>query len=602
MPPPAGSVLLCARFAGSDGIERVGGDPTPGRPARYSTTELIGLEKHGLAIAERGRGDAPVASEPLIEQVSPGHGGVQLSDEQAEMVRSVCLSGDRIVCVVGVAGAGKTTATRAVADRFRGAGVPVLGAAPSGVAAEQLQDETGVPSTTLHRLIRSSEEEGLPDGCVVIVDEAGMADTRTLVPLLQRVEQARGKAVLLGDPHQLPAVAAGGLFAGIIERKGALRLIENRRQHDPAERDALAAVRGGLGRDYLAYAEKQQRLVVSYDPLTSMTRMLVDWWQSARDDPVGNVMIALRRRDVAELNALARTLMGNHGRLGSERITVGAREFAPGDRVVCLRNDTVLGVNNGTRGTIQTVDQQTRTVVLATDRGNLVELTPRYLAAGNLRHAYALTGHSGQGVTVERAFVLATAEARLQEWGYVALSRARQQTRLYVTADPRERESHAPEPDDRDPAARLAQTLEESALERLALDQQPMPSGPKHATRAEIERHAPTRTEQARFRLIQQQQLVVTKLRDLAERKLHDAEQALRQAGHLQRRRKNEIRTEIARALVTIRTADEKLAELTTLTRAHRQANPSRHQAPVLPAARKPIRARHEETARGHEF
>ena len=68
------------------------------------------------------------------------------------MVRSVAASPDRVVAVVGRAGAGKTTAAYALAGVFRATGTPVLGAAPSGVAAEKLQDETGIVSTTLHRL------------------------------------------------------------------------------------------------------------------------------------------------------------------------------------------------------------------------------------------------------------------------------------------------------------------------------------------------------------------------------------------------------------------------------------------------------------------
>ena len=123
-----------------------------------------------------------------------------------------------------------------------------------------------------------------------------------------------------------------------------------------------------------------------------------------------------------------------------------------------------------------------------TDRGDRVELGRRYLDDGNVRHGYALTGHAGQGITVERAFVLGSGGARLQEWGYVALSRARRETRLYVTGTVPERESHFHDLDDRDPVTRLGQALEESAIERLAVDQRPLPSGPLHDTRAEIER------------------------------------------------------------------------------------------------------------------
>jgi conjugative relaxase-like TrwC/TraI family protein len=216
---------LAARFPGMDGVEPVGEPPQPGRPARYSTHDLMAVEREALALVERGlHADAPAAPADLVEAALRGNG--TLSEEQQAMLRGVGSSRDRVVCVVGLAGSGKTTATRAVADAFRAAGVPVLGAAPSGIAAEKLQDETGIPSTTLHRLLQRE----LPDRCLVVVDEAGMAETRILAPLLEQVEQARGKVVLIGDPCQLPAVGAGGLFTGIVERHGA---IETRREPPP---------------------------------------------------------------------------------------------------------------------------------------------------------------------------------------------------------------------------------------------------------------------------------------------------------------------------------------------------------------------------------
>src|SRR5207244_375345 len=227
-----------------------------------------------------------------------------------------------------------------------------------------------------------------------------------------------------------------------------------------------ARVRAGVGRDYLAFAELRERLVVSDSVVTTRARLLADWWARARDDLPGTVMLALCRRDVADLNQLARQLMDADGRLGRERLQVAEREFAAGDRIVCLRNNTALGVMNGTTGTVEGVDPARRTLTVATDRGPTVELNRRYLESGHVRHAYALTGHAAQGLTVERAFVLGAGEARLQEWGYVALSRAREATRLYVTGAAFERETHAPESDDRDPVARLAHALEESSVER----------------------------------------------------------------------------------------------------------------------------------------
>ena len=580
---------LALRFVGMDGVESVGEAPQPGRPARYSTRELLETERAALALVERGlASSAPSvsaeATEATVRQTPT------LTAEQTTMLRAVASSPDRVICVVGLAGSGKTTATRAVADAFRSAGIPVLGAAPTGIAAEKLQDATGVQTTTLHRLL----QQPLPDRSLVVVDEAGMAETRVLGPLLERIEQAQAKIVLIGDPSQLPAVGAGGLFTGIVERHGAIELGVNRRQRDLEERHALEAIRNGLGRDYLAFAEGNGRLISSDAPVRAKVRLLSDWWEAARSDLSGNIMIALRRRDVTELNALAHALMDSHGRLGRKRLTVGGAEYAAGDRIVCLRNDNFLGVKNGSRATVEAVDRKHRTLTVATDRGDRIELGGRYLDAGHVRHAYALTGHAAQGATAERAFVLGIGGQRLQEWGYVALSRARQETRLYVTATPRERESHFHDLDDRDPVTRLGQALEESAIERLAIDQRPLPSGPLHDTRAEIKQFSPTAEHRARLRLLEHERLALTKARRRAELSHREAERRLdRREIFWRGRRKERLVRELDCSRDAVRLADERLtalaAEVRNLRTAPRPAAPVRsdleHDAkPLVPA------------------
>ncbi|MBA2372266.1 MAG: hypothetical protein H0V71_11560, partial [Chloroflexi bacterium] len=299
-------------------------------------------------------------------------------------------------------------------------------------------------------------------------------------------------------------------------------------------------------------------------PVTTRARLLADWWEHARDDLPGNVMLALRRRDVTDLNQLARSLMVADGRLGKERLTIPGREFAAGDRVVCLRNSDVLRVKNGTTGTVERVDLGQRTLTVSTDRGPTVELSRRYLEAGNVRHAYALTGHAAQGLTVERAFVLGAGEARLQEWGYVALSRARAETRLYVTGNPREHESHFHDLDDRDPLTRFGRALEESAVEPLAVDQRPLRSGPRHEARPEIERAPLSPDDHLHLRLLEHKRRALTKTRDAAERKLEAAERELAQCGPLRHRRRDEFRGEIALQRRAVDLTNERLAVTTT--------------------------------------
>jgi conjugative relaxase-like TrwC/TraI family protein len=557
---------LAARLLALPGIKRVGEVPAPGRAAYYSTTELLALERRALALVERGRDSgAPTAPDDIVEALlREPRERLSLSAEQERMVRRATTSGDRVVAVVGPAGAGKTAATHAAGRAFRAAGIPVLGAAPSGIAGERLQDEAGIPAGTLHRLLAAATEAGgLPRGSVLVVDEAGMAETRILAPLLALVEKAEGKAVLLGDPRQLPAVGAGGLFAAIVERNGAIQLRENRRQRNELERRALAALRGGVGREYLAFAEHEERLVVSDGPLATRARLLADWWQAAQDDLEGSVMIALRRSDVAELNAAARALMEAEGKLGTERLELAGLDFAVGDRIVCRRNADTLGVRNGTRGTVAALDVERKALTVVSDRGGEVELPRVYLEAGHVEHAYALTGHAGQGLTVERAFVLGSDRGRLQEWGYVALSRAREATRLYVSAEVGERESHFHELDERDPVTRLAQALEQSGAERLASEQRPLAAGPRHDARPVFARRPQEERERSRLHFLEKRQGETELLRARAERRLAAAEESLAGLGWRARGgRGGALRGEIALERSTLALAEEKLAEL----------------------------------------
>jgi conjugative relaxase-like TrwC/TraI family protein len=561
---------LASRLLELPGVERVSEPPPPGKAARYSTSELLRVERKALALVERGRhGGAPAVEGDLIDvDVAFGSEPISLSAEQERVVRRLVESPSRVVCVVGPAGSGKTSALRVAAEAFAAEGVPALGAAPSGIAAERLQDESGIPSTTLHRLLAAARRQGgLPHRSVLVVDEAGMAETRVLAPLLALVEEAEGKAVLVGDPRQLPAVGAGGLFAAIVEREGALELRDSRRQRDELERRALAAVRAGAGRDYLAHAEQKGRLVIGDDPVDAKARLLADWWQAASHDLQGNVMIALRRADVADLNAAARTLMEAEGRLGTERLEVVGVDLAVGDRIVCRRNSQALGVRNGTRGTVADVDLEGGCLTVATDRGDSVELPQTYLEAGHVQHAYALTGHAAQGLTVERAFVLGPERGRLREWSYVALSRAREQTRLYVTEPVGEEESHFHELDDRDPLTRLAQALEESAQERLASEQRPPPAGPVRASRPVIARRTPEERELAsacdRLRRLESVEAQTKEAKARSEQRLAAATERLAGLGWRGRRREGErLRREAAREQSALRLAEEKLASL----------------------------------------
>jgi hypothetical protein len=211
--------------------------------------------------------------------------------------------------------------------------------------------------------------------------------------------------------------------------------------------------------------------VVTAEDATTVQRQLVgEWW--AAGGPQGGIIIALRRSDVRALNRLARATMLESGRVAGREFAVGGEPFGAGDSIVLRQNDGRLGVANGDRGTVL---EATADALLAEVGGRRIRLTNEYLnrttAHGDpvVAHGYAVTGHVAQGLTAERAFVLAS-DLMYREWAYTAMSRGRQTNRLYMVGMPdRSRDEIAPS-SRRTPDEELLAGLRRSRAQLMAND------------------------------------------------------------------------------------------------------------------------------------
>jgi ATP-dependent exoDNAse (exonuclease V) alpha subunit len=98
-----------------------------------------------------------------------------------------------------------------------------------------------------------------------VVDEAGMVDSRRLARLLDHAAEADTKVVLIGDARQVPAVEAGGGFASLADRLGAIELTEVHRQRHTWDRAALDELRSGDIARWIEAYESHGRLVPKSD-------------------------------------------------------------------------------------------------------------------------------------------------------------------------------------------------------------------------------------------------------------------------------------------------------------------------------------------------
>jgi Ti-type conjugative transfer relaxase TraA len=363
------------------------------------------------------------------------HRGLILSDEQRDAFDHVIGQRD-LALVVGYGGSGKSVMLGIARDAWERQGYRVRGASLSGIAAENLQNSSGIVSRTIASLEYQwkQDREQLGERDVLVIDEAGLTGTRQLERLLSTAHEAGAKVVLVGDPEQLQAIEAGAAFRSLAETHGAIEITEVRRQREDWQRAATRALATGrTGEAINAYGENG--MVHAAETRKQARTELVREWGRARvvDPDKSRIILTHTNAEVRGLNIAAREKLREAGELGADvevKTEHGNRMFATGDRVMFLRNQPSTGVKNGTLGTIEIISPQNMTV--RTDDGRRVELDFEDYA--HVDHGYAATFHKAQGVTVDQAHVLATPGLDRHS-AYVGLSRHRDAVQLHFGRD-----------------------------------------------------------------------------------------------------------------------------------------------------------------------
>lgn len=144
--------------------------------------------------------------------------GIDLSDEQIELLRSVCNNNFTVLTAAG--GCGKSFSTKALIDMLKDNGKSFILASPTGKAAKKLSQYTGERANTIHRTLMYQEGEfqfnkyNQLSTDVLIVDEIGMTDIFLFKSLLEATS-IDTKIVLIGDSYQLNSVGAGRLLGDL---------------------------------------------------------------------------------------------------------------------------------------------------------------------------------------------------------------------------------------------------------------------------------------------------------------------------------------------------------------------------------------------------
>ncbi|MCK0111889.1 relaxase domain-containing protein [Ornithinimicrobium sp. F0845] len=405
----------------------------------YTSLRVLEAEQRITAAAARTDGAALAHEDAQLAVLEASLHGRDLNRGQADMVLALACSGRRVQLVLAPAGSGKTTAVRVLADAWRGHVGRVVGLAPSAAAASVLAEATGIPSETLAKLVhdldhgrRSWLDEAIGPDTLVVVDEAGMADTLTLDRVITHA-LARGASVrLIGDDQQLAAVGAGGVLRDMATTQGAVRLTEVVRFSDPAEAEATLALRAG---DASALGFYLDRGRVHVGDLATTVEAVFTAWSRDRASGRDCLMLAPTRELVASLNTRARAARLGSSTPGREVTLADGTHASAGDVVITRRNDRRLGVGgtdwvkNGDRWTVTAVEGPTLSV-RHVHSGLRAKLPAGYVAE-LVELGYAATVHGAQGLTADTMQGIVTGQESRQLL-YTMLTRGRHENHVYV--------------------------------------------------------------------------------------------------------------------------------------------------------------------------
>ncbi|HEX5497544.1 MAG TPA: AAA family ATPase [Mycobacteriales bacterium] len=454
VPDPAAAIEAACQsgavIPAADGVDGADTDAAP-------PGTVLALDRY--AMAEDGVAEAvtrlAATAKPIGQPGDVDEAAEDLDEAQRGAVTNAL--GHGVSVLTGGPGTGKSRTVATLVRICARHGARIALAAPTGRAAKRLEELTGAPASTIHRLLGAhgrgeadrrgrpgygtvvfSRGESWPLDCdVVVVDEASMLDAELAAALVEACDEGT-HLLFVGDPAQLPSIGAGRVLADLVE-SGTVPVTELTTLYRQAEGGAIArlatAVRGGE----LPQVDSPDREVVVVSAAGSaqashrVVQLVTDSIPRALGIESADVQVVTPvHRGPAGTAELNRALKA---RLNPGRGTVAG--FDPGDRVVATANHLdcePAGFANGEVGVVTAAGHGQVTVEFASGPAKVSGK-----ALSDLLHGWAITVHRAQGSEWPAVVVVLPPEAGgmlSRPLVYTALTRARRHLSIVHASGP----------------------------------------------------------------------------------------------------------------------------------------------------------------------
>ena len=391
-------------------------------------------------------------SEPIKEEKKEGylnafegirsHSSFPFGKDQ---INAVCKVLSNRVCVLtGGPGTGKSTVTRAIIESYKaveGEEAVVTLMAPTGKAAKRLSDATGMEAGTIHSTCHiygsTNDLQELPEG-LIIIDEVSMVDAYVMRAMLSCIRSTRSHLVLVGDPDQLPSVAAGSVLSELI-KSGVIPVAELKETHRQAGDASIIIDNAKLintGNPNLKYDGDKFQLISASNEDDAWNAIVKAYAENRKKFGEDNVQILspLRRKKRIASDAMNKELQAifNPAKTDEISATIKGQVFRVNDRIMQIKNtEKALNGDTGIIESMRAVNDdsgmsQLQFNILWED-GRRSEYTRKDML--NVDLAYALTVHKSQGAEYSAVIIPLLDQYRCPLYSrrmlYTAITRAK---------------------------------------------------------------------------------------------------------------------------------------------------------------------------------
>ncbi|WP_337018752.1 ATP-dependent RecD-like DNA helicase [Oceanobacillus massiliensis] len=332
----------------------------------------------------------------------------------------------KIMILTGGPGTGKTTVIKGIlkayatihqvsldpSDYENKQDFPFILTAPTGRAAKRLNESTGLPALTIHRLLGWNGSDGFDkdeqeqlSGKFLIVDEFSMVDTWLANSLFKAIPDDM-QILLVGDEDQLPSVGPGQVLSDLLGSAllPFVSLNEVYRQKEGSKiiqlaheikNDACTIESLKNDKDFSFISCFEHHMV---QVITSIIKKALDKGMDVRDIQV----LAPMYRTQAGITTINKELQNLINPMTKRRREVKFNDviYRVGDKVIQLVNQPEDGVYNGDIGEVAAIfkpdenKENVEQVVITFDDREVVYERKDYV---NFMHAYCISIHKSQG-------------------------------------------------------------------------------------------------------------------------------------------------------------------------------------------------------------